>query len=269
MGGQIRRGGGGGGFRSEELKKDEAIEELPVAEDQPARRSESLAARRQRELVQKTLEDALRRGLEAQRTTTTVQARCLRRLSLRYFGGRLGSRPLRGKVLRAHFVFYLVSCKFLSLRGVFPWRPVTGPQGGLGAPSSPSPRGRLSHRLWGRRLLMTLILLLRRQERLRAGRLHRLWRIQGWRLPHTLLMLEAQLPLGMLEGRPPQRLLMSTPSALDLLGLRTWSGTSLKSTRRQEVREHLARRYFNLDLQARGCHDTQLIGIHPLAGGLV
>jgi hypothetical protein len=35
-------------------------------------------------------------------------------------------------------VFYLVSCKFLSLRGVSPCRPVTRPQGGLGAPSSPS-----------------------------------------------------------------------------------------------------------------------------------
>jgi hypothetical protein len=35
-------------------------------------------------------------------------------------------------------VFYLVFCKFLSLRGVSPCRPVTRPQGGLGAPSSPS-----------------------------------------------------------------------------------------------------------------------------------
>jgi hypothetical protein len=33
-------------------------------------------------------------------------------------------------------VFYLVSCKFLSLRDVLPCRPVTRPQGGLGAPSS-------------------------------------------------------------------------------------------------------------------------------------
>jgi hypothetical protein len=40
--------------------------------------------------------------------------------------------------LRALSVFYLVSCEFLSLRGVLPCRSVTRPQGGLGAPSSPS-----------------------------------------------------------------------------------------------------------------------------------
>jgi hypothetical protein len=45
---------------------------------------------------------------------------------------------LRGKFFRARFFFYLVSCKFLSSRGVLPCRPVTRPQGGLGAPSSPS-----------------------------------------------------------------------------------------------------------------------------------
>jgi hypothetical protein len=38
----------------------------------------------------------------------------------------------------ARCVFYLVSCKFLSSRGVLPCRPVTSPQGGLSAPSSPS-----------------------------------------------------------------------------------------------------------------------------------
>jgi hypothetical protein len=43
----------------EEKEKDEAIEKLPVTEDRPARRSESPAAKRQRELVQKTSEDAL------------------------------------------------------------------------------------------------------------------------------------------------------------------------------------------------------------------
>jgi hypothetical protein len=46
-------------------EKDEAIEELPVTKDRSARRSESPAAKRQRELVEKTSEDALRRGLEA------------------------------------------------------------------------------------------------------------------------------------------------------------------------------------------------------------
>jgi hypothetical protein len=43
----------------EEKEKDEAIEELSVPEERPARRSESPAVKRQRELVQKTSEDAL------------------------------------------------------------------------------------------------------------------------------------------------------------------------------------------------------------------
>jgi hypothetical protein len=46
-----------------------------VAEDRPARRSDSLAAKRQQEPVQKTSKDALRRGLEAQRTAVAAQAR--------------------------------------------------------------------------------------------------------------------------------------------------------------------------------------------------
>jgi hypothetical protein len=58
-----------------EKEKDEAIEELSVPEDQTARRPESPAAKRQQELVQKTSEDALRRGLEAQRSAAAVQAR--------------------------------------------------------------------------------------------------------------------------------------------------------------------------------------------------
>jgi hypothetical protein len=57
-----------------EKEKDETIEELPVSE-RPVRRMESPAAKRQRELVQKTSEDALRRGLEAQRNAATAQAR--------------------------------------------------------------------------------------------------------------------------------------------------------------------------------------------------
>jgi hypothetical protein len=44
---------------SEDEEEDEAIEELPVTEDRLSRRSESPAAKRQRELVQKTSEDAL------------------------------------------------------------------------------------------------------------------------------------------------------------------------------------------------------------------
>jgi hypothetical protein len=59
----------------EEEKKDEAIEELPVPEDQAARRPESPAAKRQCELVQKTSEDALRCGLEAQRSAAAAQAK--------------------------------------------------------------------------------------------------------------------------------------------------------------------------------------------------
>jgi hypothetical protein len=48
-----------------EKEKDEVIEELPVTEDRPVRGSESSAAKRQRELVEKKSEDVLRRGLEA------------------------------------------------------------------------------------------------------------------------------------------------------------------------------------------------------------
>jgi hypothetical protein len=59
----------------EEKEKDEAVEELPVPEDQAPRRPESPAAKRRRELVQKMPEDALRRGLEAQRSAPVVQAK--------------------------------------------------------------------------------------------------------------------------------------------------------------------------------------------------
>jgi hypothetical protein len=59
----------------EEKEKDEAVEELPVPEDQAARRPESPATKRQRELVQKTSEDALRHGLEAQHCAAAAQAR--------------------------------------------------------------------------------------------------------------------------------------------------------------------------------------------------
>jgi hypothetical protein len=57
------------------LEKDEAIEKFSVPEERPTRRSESPAAKRQRELVQKTSEEALRRRLEAQRTAIAAQAR--------------------------------------------------------------------------------------------------------------------------------------------------------------------------------------------------
>jgi hypothetical protein len=59
----------------EEKEKDEAVEELPVPEDQTAKRLESPAAKGQHELVQKTSEEALRRGLEAQRSAAAAQAK--------------------------------------------------------------------------------------------------------------------------------------------------------------------------------------------------
>jgi hypothetical protein len=59
----------------EEKEKDEVVEELPVSKDQAAMRPESPAAKRQQELVQKTSEDALRRGLEAQRSAATTRAK--------------------------------------------------------------------------------------------------------------------------------------------------------------------------------------------------
>jgi hypothetical protein len=42
----------------------------------------------------------------------------------------------------------------------------------------------------------------------------------------------------------------STPSVLYLVGLKTWSGTSLKLTWRQEVQKHVACRYLHLRLRA-------------------
>jgi hypothetical protein len=45
--------------KEKEKEKDEAVEELPVPEDQAAERPESPAAKRQHELVQKTSEEAL------------------------------------------------------------------------------------------------------------------------------------------------------------------------------------------------------------------
>jgi hypothetical protein len=56
-----------------EEEEDEATEESPVVEDRLVRRSESPSAKRQRELVEKTTEDAFRQGLEAQRTAAATQ----------------------------------------------------------------------------------------------------------------------------------------------------------------------------------------------------
>jgi hypothetical protein len=48
---------------------------LSVPEDQVVGRPESPTAKRQRELVQKTSEEALRRGLEAQRSAAVARAK--------------------------------------------------------------------------------------------------------------------------------------------------------------------------------------------------
>jgi hypothetical protein len=61
--------------KEHEKEKDEAIEELPVPEDQAAERPESPAAKGRRELVQKTSEEALRRGLEVQRSAAATRAK--------------------------------------------------------------------------------------------------------------------------------------------------------------------------------------------------
>jgi hypothetical protein len=58
-----------------EKEKDGAVEELPVPKDQATGRPESPAAKRQRELVQKTSEEDLGRGLEAQRSAATARAK--------------------------------------------------------------------------------------------------------------------------------------------------------------------------------------------------
>jgi hypothetical protein len=60
---------------SDEEEGDEAIEEAPVMEDRSVRRSLSLATKRQRELVQKMTEDALRQELEAQRAAAAAKAK--------------------------------------------------------------------------------------------------------------------------------------------------------------------------------------------------
>jgi delta 1-pyrroline-5-carboxylate dehydrogenase len=59
----------------EEEDDDEATEEPPIVQGRPVKRSLSPAAKRQRELVEKTTEDALRQGMEAQRAATTAQAK--------------------------------------------------------------------------------------------------------------------------------------------------------------------------------------------------
>jgi hypothetical protein len=62
---------------SKEEEEDEATEEPPVVEDRSVRRSESPAAKRQRELVQKMTEDALCQGLEAKQAAAVAEAKML------------------------------------------------------------------------------------------------------------------------------------------------------------------------------------------------
>jgi hypothetical protein len=62
------------GVKSNE-EDDEATEEPPVMGERLVRRSLSPADKRQRELVQKTTEDALCQRLEAQRADTVTQAK--------------------------------------------------------------------------------------------------------------------------------------------------------------------------------------------------
>jgi hypothetical protein len=61
--------------KEKENEKDEAVEELPVLEDQAVERPESPAAKRQRELVQKTSEEALQHGLEVQRSAAAARVK--------------------------------------------------------------------------------------------------------------------------------------------------------------------------------------------------
>jgi hypothetical protein len=61
--------------KEKEKEKDEAVEELAVPEDQAAEWPESPAAKRRQELVQKTSEEALGRGLEAQHCVAAARAK--------------------------------------------------------------------------------------------------------------------------------------------------------------------------------------------------
>jgi hypothetical protein len=140
--------------------------------------------------------------------------RCLQRLGLSFLGRSFEFQLLRGKILKTQS-YSLASFDVMLLH-----RSVVVPQDDLGIPTRllhPA-RGRLTRRSWGRRLLMTRGQLLRREEQLRVGRLLRRWRIQGWRVLLTLFKQGKELLLGTSGWRPPQELLMSTPSMQDLLG---------------------------------------------------
>jgi hypothetical protein len=59
----------------EEEEEEEAIKEPPDVQDRSVRRSLSPAAKRQRELVEKTTDDDLRQSLEVQRAIAATQAK--------------------------------------------------------------------------------------------------------------------------------------------------------------------------------------------------
>jgi hypothetical protein len=107
-----------------EKEKDEAVEELPVPEAQEAERPESPAAKRQRELVQKTSEEALRCGLEAQRSAAATRAKIPAAIKPRVFWPKTRLPD--------------VSRYGLNLDGIFPCRPAARAQGVPITPSSPS-----------------------------------------------------------------------------------------------------------------------------------
>jgi hypothetical protein len=60
---------------SDDEEEDEATDGPPIVEERTVRRSLSHTAKRQRELQQKTTEDDLCQGLEAQRAAATAQAK--------------------------------------------------------------------------------------------------------------------------------------------------------------------------------------------------
>jgi hypothetical protein len=73
----------------EEQEEDEGDEEPPVEATRLARRPESPAAKRQRELVEKTSEVDLPHGLEEQRTVAAMQAKMPAGLKPRLFRPKL------------------------------------------------------------------------------------------------------------------------------------------------------------------------------------
>jgi hypothetical protein len=98
----------------EDEEEYEAIEELPVTEDRPVRRLESPAAKRQWELVEKTSEDALRRGIEAQRTAAAAQAKTPMAIRPPLFRPKLRIPVLRSQSFHLLLLYY--TC--LTLQGV-------------------------------------------------------------------------------------------------------------------------------------------------------